>query len=72
MAKKQPVLIYVTSISVRECETTSQVCLYVYIFIKTACLSVFWMYNCDECRLYCALDRKVSNQISLITQLFLI
>lgn len=40
---QQPVLIYVTSSSVRECATTSQVCLYLSIFIKTACLSVFWV-----------------------------
>lgn len=40
---QQPVLIYVTSSGVRECETTSQVCLYLSIFIKTACLRVFWV-----------------------------
>lgn len=48
MTKKtcqQPELICLTSSSVRECETTVQVCLYLSIFIKTACLSVqlWWM-----------------------------
>lgn len=45
----QSELICMTSSSMMECETTSQVCLYLSVFIKTACLSVLWVYSCDKC-----------------------